>query len=133
MSTLRGWFSTAPRVQLPATGAWLSTTVTVKLHVAVLPLASVARQLTVVLPIGKVEPEAGVQTGVKVPEHRSLAVVLKLTAVPSVLVVNTVMSGEQVIVGGGTSRTVTVAVALAELPLLSVTVTGTMLGPSLPQ
>ena len=44
-----------------AVGASLSTTVTVKLHEEVLPLASVAVQVTVVVPSAKVEPEAGVQ------------------------------------------------------------------------
>src|SRR3954454_19612239 len=39
-------------------GASLSVTVTVKLFVTELPLASVARQVTVVNPTGKVEPEA---------------------------------------------------------------------------
>ena len=34
-------------------GAWLSSTVTVWLHVAVFPLASVAVQWTMVVPLGK--------------------------------------------------------------------------------
>src|SRR5436309_14414848 len=43
-------------------GAWLSLTVTVKLQSAELfPLASVAWQVTVVVPFGKVEPLGGVQ------------------------------------------------------------------------
>ena len=40
-------------------GGWLSTTVTVKEHVAVFPAASVAVAVTVVVPEAKVEPEAG--------------------------------------------------------------------------
>ena len=39
-------------------GAWLSSTVTVKLQVAVLPEASVTRKLLVVVPVGKVDPLA---------------------------------------------------------------------------
>ena len=39
-------------------GAWLSSTVTVKLQVAVLPDASVTRKLLVVVPMGKVDPLA---------------------------------------------------------------------------
>src|SRR5262245_61515799 len=40
-------------------GAVVSTTVVVKLFVALLPWASVAVQVTVVVPSGKVEPEVG--------------------------------------------------------------------------
>ena len=47
-------------------GAWLSLTVTVKLQSAELfPLASVAWQVTVVVPFGKVEPLGGVQVVVE--------------------------------------------------------------------
>lgn len=56
-------------------GAWVSLTVTVKLHEAVLLLVSVAVQLTVVTPFGKVEPEAGLHETVA-PEQLSLAVAL---------------------------------------------------------
>ena len=44
------------------TGSSLSLTVTLKLHWAVLPEASVASQVTVVVPIGNRLPESGVQT-----------------------------------------------------------------------
>jgi hypothetical protein len=43
------------------TGAVVSLTVTTKLQVPVLPLASVAVQVTVVGPSGKTLPEAGAQ------------------------------------------------------------------------
>ena len=46
------------------TGAWLSTTVTVKVHGVLLPCASVAVQVTVVVPTAKVLPLAGVQLAV---------------------------------------------------------------------
>jgi hypothetical protein len=42
----------------------VSLTVTVKLHVFVWPAASVAVQVTVVIPPGKVEPDGGVQLAV---------------------------------------------------------------------
>jgi hypothetical protein len=52
----------------------LSATVTVKLQFAVLPDGSVAVQLTVVGPSGKLLPEGGLQLGVTVPAHVSLPV-----------------------------------------------------------
>src|SRR5262245_48696880 len=51
-----------------------SCTVTVKLALELFPWASVAEQVTVELPMGKVLPEAGVQLGVTVPSTRSVAV-----------------------------------------------------------
>jgi hypothetical protein len=54
-------------------------TVTAKLHCAVLPEASVAVQLTVVVPTGNTLPEAGTQAAVA-PEQLSEGVgVVKLT------------------------------------------------------
>ena len=38
-------------------GAWLSVTVTVNEHVVVRPLAAVAKNVLVVVPTGKAEPE----------------------------------------------------------------------------
>ena len=55
-------------------GGWLSLTVTVKVHVAILPEASVALQVTVVVPFAKAEPEAGVQATTGVPGQSSVAV-----------------------------------------------------------
>ena len=58
------------------TGASSSLTVTVKVQSAELfPLASVAWQVTVVVPFGKVEPLGGVQVVVE-PGQLSLAVVV---------------------------------------------------------
>ena len=55
-------------------GAWLSLTVTVKVQSTELfPLASVAWQVTVLVPFGKVEPLGGVQVEVE-PGQLSLAV-----------------------------------------------------------
>ena len=45
-----------------------SLTVTVKLHEPVLPDASVAVQVTVVVPTGKLDPEAGAHTTVALPQ-----------------------------------------------------------------
>jgi len=49
-------------------GGWLSTTVTVKLQLPVLPEESVAVQVTVLAPLANVLPEAGEQTTVAVPQ-----------------------------------------------------------------
>jgi hypothetical protein len=50
------------------TGSSLSVTATVKLQRLVLPLASVATQVTVVVPMGNRVPEAGEQTSVVAPQ-----------------------------------------------------------------
>jgi len=56
----------------------VSTTVTVKEQLAVLPEPSVAVAVTVVVPFGKVEPDGGFATTVT-PGQLSLAVTLKVT------------------------------------------------------
>ena len=53
-------------------GSISSLTVTVKVHEPVLPDASVAVQVTVVVPTGKLEPDAGTHTAVVSPEQASL-------------------------------------------------------------
>ena len=55
------------------TGGVVSSTVTLKLPFAVFPAASEAEQLTVVVPITKVEPEAGKQLMGTGPSTASLA------------------------------------------------------------
>jgi hypothetical protein len=72
-------------------GRVVSLTVTVKLPVAVLPDESVAEQLTVVVPIGNVEPEAGVHVTSTEPSTLSVAVALYVTTAPDELVASTVM------------------------------------------
>ena len=52
----------------------MSLTVTVNEQLAVLLLASVTLQLTVVVPVGKNEPDAGLQVGVPTPGQLSLTV-----------------------------------------------------------
>ena len=54
-------------------GGVVSRTVTVKLPWAVLPCASVAVQFTVVAPMAKVLPEAGVELTATLPSTRSVA------------------------------------------------------------
>jgi len=57
-------------------GAAVSTTVTVKESVPVLPWASVAEQITVVLPRLKALPDAGVHVTATVPSTISVALAL---------------------------------------------------------
>jgi hypothetical protein len=55
-------------------GPVVSTTVTLNVLLAVLPAASVAEQLTMVVPRGKVLPEAGEQLTATLPLTRPFAV-----------------------------------------------------------
>ena len=59
-------------------------------------------------PTGKTSPEDGLQTGATEPEQVPWAVTVKFTVVPAGSVVNTFTFGEQTIVGGMISPTVTV-------------------------
>jgi hypothetical protein len=95
-------------------GAVVSLTVTVNDAVPVLPAASVAEQLTVVVVIGKVEPEAGVHVAGTVPSTLSVAVTVKVTILPADEVASAV-------IGDGTVRTG--GVVSLESPLDTVTVT----------
>ena len=45
------------------TGGWVSSTVTVNWHSIGCPLRSTVLQVTVVTPIGKVDPDGGLQVG----------------------------------------------------------------------
>ncbi len=60
--------------QGPMVGAWQSLTVTVNEQLPVLPEASVAMQVTVVVPFGKNEPDAGEQVVGPTPGQLSVAV-----------------------------------------------------------
>ena len=55
-------------------GGCESVTVTVNVQLAMLPEESVTVQVTVVAPLGKNEPDAGVHEGVPTPVQLSLAV-----------------------------------------------------------
>jgi hypothetical protein len=75
-------------------GGVVSTTVTLKLPVVV-PVVAVAVQFTVVVPSGKIEPDAGAQEMVAL----SVAVTTYVTAAPAALVASAVMSGGSVSTG----------------------------------
>ena len=83
------------------TGATPSLTVTVNEQLPGFPAESVAEQLTVVTPFGKVVPDAGVQVGVIEPSQLSVAVAVKLTtAEQAPLDVFIVIGDGQVTTGG---------------------------------
>src|SRR4030095_8008374 len=86
------------------------STFTVNEQVAVLcgVAVSVAVHVTVVVPIEKIEPEAGPQTTVT-PAQLSFAVAANVATAPAGQVGSIVMLAGQVIVGGVLSTTVTVA------------------------
>ena len=111
------------------TGAVVSITVTLKVHVAVLPDESVATLVTVVVPTGKVLPDAGVDT--TVAEQLSVAITLKLTTAPQILEAEkTLVSAGQIITGGVVSITVTVNEQVDVLFELSVAVNVTKVVPT---
>jgi len=112
-----------------ATGGWLSFTVTLKTHDAVLPLASVAVHVTGVVPRANRVPEGGTHV-VVAPGQLSLAVAAKLTIASqrpaSVLV--TTFAGHTT-AGGSVSCTVTVKLHRLVFPLASVAVQFTAVTP----
>ena len=69
-----------------------------------LPAASVAEQLTVVVVIANVEPEAGVHVTGTGPSTLSVAVTVKVTTAPDGLVASAVMLEGTVITGGVVSE-----------------------------
>jgi hypothetical protein len=112
------------------TGPVVSATVTVKDAVPLLPLASVAVQLTVVAPSGNVDPLAGVHVTARGPSTRSVAVAVKLNAAPVALVASTVTFAGTVTTGPVVSVTVTVKEAAPLLAFVSVAVQVTVVAPS---
>jgi hypothetical protein len=76
---------------------------------------------TTVWPIGKVEPEGGLEVTVTFGLQGLVAVTVKVTGATAALVATTVWSGGQVMVGGGNAS---VAASLVVLPkgLLTTTV-----------
>jgi hypothetical protein len=104
-------------------GGCVSVTVTVNEQLTELPAASTTPQPTVVEPLGKVEPEGGVHTGVPAPEQLSDAVAVKFTiaehwpgAFPCVI------GAGQLITGFWVSLIVTVKLQLRPEPVVQVTV-----------
>ncbi len=96
-------------------------TVTLNDPDASLPVLSVAEQVTVVVPNGKVEPEAGVQVIGMEPSTRSEAEAENVTTAP-VPEACTVISNGMLSFGGVVSTTVTWKEAEPVLPALSVAV-----------
>src|ERR1041384_5602192 len=104
------------------TGRSVSLTVTVKVQFELLPLASVAVHTTLVVPLAKLEPDAGTHR-IEPPGQLSVSVARKLTLLahwPGAVL--TVIGPGQLIVGGWLSVTVTVWEQMAELPHPSGTV-----------
>jgi hypothetical protein len=111
-------------------GGWVSLTVTAKLHVALLPCASVAVLVTVVVPTAKLLPLAGTLTTLT-PGQLSVAVTTKVTLLEQVpAAAFTTRLLEQVIRGNRVSFTVTMKVHVLELPLPSRAVLVTVVEPS---
>src|SRR6185503_13703554 len=94
---------------------------TVKLQLPALPAASVAEQLTVVVPFGKAVPEAGLHVTAPKPGQLSEALVVnETTAEHWPGSVFTAMFAGQVSTGGSLSVTVTVKLQLPALSAASV-------------
>ena len=107
----------------------LVVTVTVKVQEAVLPHASVATEVTVVVPVEKNEPDAGVETIVGVPQL-SVAEGVKETFLPhSPVAFETVILAGHEIVGGITSVTAVIVLQLDVQPAAFVTPTATVYEP----
>lgn len=111
------------------TGGCVSNTVTVKLHIAVLPDASVAVAVTVVVPFGKTEPDGGLDTTLT-PGQLSDAVTVKFTTLEHCpAAAGMTMFAGQVTVGACVSFTVTVNEQLASFLFASMTVQVTVVVP----
>ena len=100
-------------LDMETVGSVVSCTVTVNDFAEVLPAASLAVHVTVVAPIGNVEPEAGVHVGPLVTPTLSVAVTVNVTRAPEALVACTVIGDGTVIVGGVVSTTLTVLITSA--------------------
>lgn len=89
-------------VEQTIVGGRLSTTVTVNVQGAlVFPAASVAVQVTVVVPFGKNEPDGGLQVTVRPSGQLSVAVAANVTLASQLFtLVFLVMLAGQVTVGG---------------------------------
>ena len=92
-------------------------------------LESAAVHVTEVEPNGNVVPDAGVQTGVRGPSTMSMAVAENVTTAPLCSVFPMVMFAGTLTIGGVVSRTVTVKLAVAELPAASAAVHVTVVVP----
>jgi hypothetical protein len=110
-------------------GGVVSCTVTVKLAVPLLPALSVAEHETVVVAMGNVAPDAGLQVTGSVPSTASVADAVKVTTAPLALVAETVIFAGTVRTGGvPTVGTETVSVSVTVM--VSFTETATDVGGS---
>src|SRR5439155_27080144 len=112
------------------TGGVVSTTVTVNVLVDEFPCASVALQVTVVAPSGKVVPEAGLQLAATAPSTMSAAEALWPAARRVGPDATLGMFPGTLTTGGVVSWTVTVNVLADEYPCASVALQGTVVAPS---
>jgi len=104
-------------------------TVTVKLQLVVVPQASLAVAMTVVVPMGNVLPLGGMAVKFKGVLHPPVAETVKNTATPLELVVVTVILVEQSMAMGGRT-TVTLKEQLVKCPQVSLAVAVTMVVPT---
>lgn len=116
-------FSTISDGHEANTGAWLSITVTVKLHVVTFPLASVAVNVLVVMPIGNADPEGNPAVCVTTsPIQLSVATGATHDTFakhdPGVLL-TLMLAGHELNTGNWLSVTVTVKEQILVLPLAS--------------
>src|SRR5205814_6632287 len=95
-------------------------TVTLNVQVPVLVAASVAVQVTMVVPITKMLPLAGVQVTLSAPSTASLVVAVKVATAPVALVASLVILFGQVTNGAVVSTTVTVNMQVPALCAASV-------------
>jgi hypothetical protein len=107
----------------------VSFTVTVNMHTLILLLASVAVQLTVVVPFGNAEPDTGAHTTLA-PGQLSVALAVYITTAEQrpASVPFTIFAGHTA-TGGWVSFTVTVNEQFEELPAASITVQLTVVTP----
>ncbi len=98
--------------------------------VEVLPAASVAVALTLVVPSGKTPPDCGLKVTCTGPPTASSAVAAKVATAPWAEVASTTRSGGSESTGPVLSRTVTLKVAVEVLPAPSVAVALTWVVPS---
>src|SRR6266571_5929537 len=117
--------------QAAMTGASLSLMLTLKVQALVLPLPSVAVQVTTVVPLAKPVPLAGKQTTEALVQlSLAVGVVKVATAVHwPASVLFTMLAGQAAMTGASVSLTVTLKVQALVLPLPSVAVQVTIVVP----
>jgi hypothetical protein len=113
------------------TGASLSLTITLKVHAAILPLLSLAEQLTVFVPFVKVEPDGGAQLTLTAAQLSvALTAYVTLLRAHWPASVEITRSTGQAIVGACVSSTVTVKLHEFDTPIPSVAVQWTVVSPA---